>query len=200
MQQNKKLNYAIAITGGIGTGKSSVCKIIKNFGYLIIDADNIARESLILLKDEIVNNFGDFVLEKNEINRKLLGDIIFNNKDKKKILENILHPIIRDKIYSKANELEHDKKTYFIDIPLFFEVNKKKITYNIDTSLLVYSPKNMQITRIMNRDKLSYKDALIRIESQIDIEIKKKMATFIVNNIYSKQYLQKEVEKFISKL
>lgn len=178
------LKYAVALTGSIGTGKSSVSRILNLEGYDIIDADKIAHKMLESCKDDIVQIFGTIILDDNTIDRKKLGNIIFNDINAKQKLEYILHPKIRDEIYKQAKILEKKKKTYFIDIPLFFE-SKDKIAYNIPYSLVVYAPKDLAIRRVQMRDNLSTCEVVKRMESQIDIEIKKEMADFIIENTSS---------------
>ena len=96
------LKNAIAITGGISSGKSSVCSLLRLYGYSIIDADEIAHSALNLLKDEVVLEFGDEILDSNNnIDRKKLGSIVFCDTKKRKILENILHPFIKNEILKK---------------------------------------------------------------------------------------------------
>lgn len=195
-----KLNNAIVVTGGIGTGKSTACHFIKEFGFDVIDADVIARDCLEIQKDEVIKVFGNDILDNGVINRKLLGKLIFNDYSKKQILEHILHPLIREKIYISANMLESNKKYYFIDIPLFFEANRLGNVYDIDTSLLIYTDKDTQIKRVMSRDNIDYDNALLRIESQLDMSYKCRMATYIIDNIYDKQYLKQKIKDFVFSL
>ncbi len=198
-----KLQYAIVITGGIGSGKSTVCSLLKLYGYNIIDADVISHSVLDSSSDEVVSVFGENILcddTNYKIDRKKLGSIVFNDESKRKILESILHPKIRDEILQSATVLESGKKPYFVDIPLFFESNKKNINYDIDNVLLVYAPKKIQIERVMKRDNLAYDEALCRVESQMDIEEKKAKSTYIIENISNMANLQAQIETFLQYL
>ncbi|RDU57506.1 dephospho-CoA kinase [Helicobacter sp. MIT 99-5507] len=193
-----KLENAIAITGGIASGKSSVCDLLKLYGYSIIDADKIAHNALNILKDEVVLEFGSEILDSsNNIDRKKLGAIVFCDDTKRKILENILHPFIRNEILQIAKELEKYKKVYFVDIPLFFEAKEK---YPINRILLIYTPKQIQIDRLIKRDNIKAELAIKKIESQIDIESKKALSTYIIDNSKDLAHLQSQIESFIKTL
>ena len=190
-----ELKNAIAITGGIATGKSSVCNLLKLYGYSIIDADTIAHNTLYCLHDKVVLAFGDGILDSNgNIDRKKLGEIVFSNPQKKEILQSILHPMIRNEILSRAEQLERYSKVYFVDIPLFFEVKER---YSIHKVLLVYTPKEIQLNRLIKRDGIDVDLALKKIQSQMDIEAKKILSTYIVDNSKDLSYLQLQIEAFL---
>lgn len=201
-----KFNNAIVLTGGIGSGKSTASRILKSLGYDVIDLDIISHNKLESSIDEIIKHFGKEILIENKIDRKKLADIVFSDKNKLSILENILHPQIRFEVYRQAKILESCNKIYFIDIPIFFEIRekqikeKKKNTYDIDKILLIYAPKSLQIKRIMQRNNLSYNEALIRIENQIDIEKKKEKATFIIENTSDIETLKTNIEQLLNML
>lgn len=189
------LKNAIALTGGIASGKSSVCSLLKLYGYSIIDADEIAHIALECLRDKVILEFGGDILDSNgKIDRKKLGSIVFSNDNKRAILEHILHPFIRNEILRAANGLERDRKNYFVDIPLFFEVKER---YPIDRILLIYVPKEMQIERLMKRDGITRDLALKKIESQMDIESKKSLSTYVIDNSKDLIHLQSQVEGFL---
>ena len=183
--------YAYALSGGIATGKSSVGKIFRQYGVDIIDADSVAHEILEEQKEEIVRLFGERYLKDGKVNRKRLGGLVFGSSDAKKRLEDLLHPLIYKEIERRSNMLDALKKPYFIDIPLFYETNR----YPIETSVLVYAPKNIQLKRLIKRNSFSKKEATERIESQMDIEIKKKLATHVIDNSGSLHALQRECDR-----
>lgn len=194
------LKYGIAITGGIGTGKSSVSAILRLYGYTIIDADKVAHQILNDHTPSVVELFSEDILGKDDqIDRKKLGKIVFENYAQKKKLEDFLHPKIKNEILSQANQLESYSQYYFLDIPLFFEVGGKK-TYEVDQVLLIYAPKELQLKRIIARDGLSQEDAINRIEAQMDIEEKKLRSENIIENTKGLKELQEEIEKFLQKL
>lgn len=194
------LKYGVAITGGIGTGKSSVSTILRLYGYTIIDADKVAHQVLNDNTSSVVDLFSDDILGKDDkIDRKKLGEMVFGDYTQKKKLEDLLHPKIRDEILSQANQLESYSQHYFLDIPLFFEVGGKK-TYDVAQVLLIYATKELQLKRIVARDGLSQEDAMKRIEAQMDIEEKKLQSENIIENTKGLKELQEEIEKFLQKL
>ena len=177
--------YAVALTGGIATGKSSVAHYFKAFGFEIIDADSIAHEILDTQYLAIQDYFGAEVIEGKRVNRKALGAIVFANEEKRKWLETRLHPLIYRAIEEASYLLDRKKKVYLVDIPLFFETKR----YTIEKVLLVYTDKETQLARLMQRDSLNKEDALRRIASQMDIEQKRPYASYIIDNTGSKDAL-----------
>ncbi len=186
-----KLKYAIALTGGIAVGKSSAMSFMSMYGFRSIDADKIAHVTLDEQKEKIASMFSKSLIMGSAVNRVELGKIVFADKDKRKELESLLHPLIYDKIMHLAALEEQREFPYFIDIPLFFE-NKR---YDIAKSLVVYAPKDLQIQRLIKRNNLSSEDAILRINSQLDIEQKKELATYIIDNTKDIRHLQNECEK-----
>ncbi|GAA9627464.1 dephospho-CoA kinase [Helicobacter pylori] len=193
------LKNAIALTGGIGTGKSTTIKILESQGYQILDADKIAHQLLQEHRFEIAQHFGSEILEKDILNRKKLGAIVFQNANELKWLEDFLHPLIRECMLKKAYELEKNHQAYFLDIPLFFEVGGKKC-YPVSKVVLVYAPKVLQIERLLERDKLKEAEILQRLACQIDIEQKRLMSDYIIDNSSSLKDLNKQVERFLKTL
>lgn len=184
-------NYAVALTGSIATGKSTVAEIFKEAGFVIIDADTIAHQMLDKHMQEVQVLFGDAVIENQKVNRKALGAIVFNDNTKRKALEGLLHPLIYAEI-EKQSELEDSKKKpYLVDIPLFFETQR----YAIQKILLVYTSQELQVQRLMQRNALTKEEALARIALQIDIEQKRKKSTYIIENIGDIEHLQQECVK-----
>ncbi len=185
---------AILLTGGIATGKSSVCNILKLHGFSIIDADKIAHEVLRENTKEIEKLFGKEYLKDGEVNRRKLGELIFSDKESKEKLENLLHPKIEGKIKKQALYLESFEVPYIVDIPLFFETGER---YNIKPVVVVYAPKELQIERLVKREGYDLSHAKDRVSSQIDIEEKKKRADFVIDNSKNLKHLQKEIDRFL---
>ena len=184
---------AIALTGGISTGKSTVCNLFKLHGFLTIDADKIAHKLLDENSSKISDMFGSQYIQDGKVNRKELGKIIFSNEENKLKLEALLHPLIKEEIIKESRVFELQNKPYFIDIPLFFE----KMHYPIPRSLVVYTPKEIQVQRLMKRDGINEQEALLKISNQWDIEKKKELADMIIDNSRDLKYLQNEVERII---
>ena len=191
MQNDSDFKYAIALTGGIATGKSTVASLFKLHGFLTIDADKIAHKLLDMHYKEIENLFGSQYIQDNKVLRKKLGHLIFNNQKEKEKLEKFIHPLIKNEIVKEAKVFEKQQKPYLIDIPLFFE-NKN---YNIQKSIVVYIPKELQVQRLIKRDQCTQEEALVRINNQMNIEEKKKLATYIIDNSKNLIHLQNEVER-----
>jgi dephospho-CoA kinase len=182
---------AIVLTGGIATGKSTVANLFNLHGFLTIDADKIAHKLLDIHSDKIAELFGNQYIENGKVIRKELGNLIFNNKEEKEKLEAFIHPLIKEEIVKEAALFEKNNKPYLIDIPLFFENGN----YDIDRNVVVYTPKDVQVKRLMKRDKSSQEEALSRINNQMDIEEKKKRAFYIIDNSKDLVSLIAEVER-----
>lgn len=193
---NQKFQNAIALTGGISTGKSTVCNLLKLHGFSIIDADNIAHRLLDLNSDKIAILFGNEYVENGKVIRKELGKIIFSNEENKLKLEALLHPLIYEEIKKEALRLEDCGKPYFIDIPLFFE----KMSYPVKSTLVIYTPKDIQVQRLMQRDSINENEALLKISNQMDIEKKKELADRFIDNSKDLKHLQNEIEKYIKEI
>ncbi|AMP21033.1 hypothetical protein AZF37_07540 [endosymbiont 'TC1' of Trimyema compressum] len=187
----------VGITGGIGTGKSFVASYIKEKGYPIVSSDEI---SSVLMKKgnqnylNIVDAFGKAVLLSNgEINRKKLGQLIFSNKEDRALLNKITHPNIIEEL--KKQGTAH--KLVFLEIPLLFEAN---LEYMVDEIWVVACSEDIQINRIVKRDEITQKEALLKIRSQYPLAEKKKKAHFIINTNESKKNIYKEIDQLINRL
>lgn len=183
--------HAIVLTGGIATGKSTVASYFKMRDFVVIDADTIAHEVLDEQYMEVARLFGAHIIADKSVNRRALGEIVFENKQARQKLELLLHPLIFKKIEVLSKREDEKKKPYFIDIPLFFESNR----YPIEKSLVVYADKARQIKRVMQRDGYNKDEALLRIESQLDIEEKVKRASYVIRNVKDKHYLEEECRR-----
>lgn len=188
-----KFEYAIALTGGIGSGKSTTSSLLRLYGYSVICADRISHDVLDNNSSLVVERFGREILSDGKIDRKKLGNIVFSNKDSKKELETILHPLIKKNIETLASSLEVKKFPYFIDIPLFYETRN----YDISNVVLVYASLDIRLRRIMLRDNIDEVVALKKIESQMSLDDKKNLASYVIYNNDTLEKLQSEVEKYI---
>ena len=193
---NDLFKNAIALTGGISTGKSTVCKLFKLHGFSIIDADQIAHRLLDKNAHKIASMFGEKYIQNGKVIRKELGKIIFSNEENKLKLEALLHPLIKEEVIKESKILEKQNKTYFVDIPLFFE----KMRYPIPKSLVVYTPYDIQIQRLMIRDNISENEAKLKISNQMDIEEKKNLADIIIDNSKDLIHLKNEVQRIIGEI
>ena len=189
----------IGLTGGIATGKSQSSKIFKELGCYIIDADKLSRT--LTTKDskclkEIVETFGTDILNYNgTLNRKKLGQIVFNDKQAKMDLERIIHP----HIIKKTNEIiakKYNKTNIIVDAPLLFEVGLDTVC---DKVIVIYARYHIQIARFMKRDNLSKEEAIKRIALQMPIEDKMRLADITIDNSGTLIDLKKNV-KFIYRM
>lgn len=193
---NDLFKHAIALTGGISTGKSTVCSLLKLHGFLTIDADKIAHKLLDMHSAKIASMFGEQYVQNGKVLRKELGKIIFSREEEKLKLEAFIHPLIKEEIIKEAAIFEEQQKPYFIDIPLFFE----KMHYPISKSLVIYTPKDLQVQRLMHRDGIEEEEAKLKISNQMDIEKKKDLADFVIDNSKNLKNLQREVERIIEEI
>lgn len=178
------VSQVIGITGSIATGKSTVSKMVKEFGYTVIDADIAARVVVEPGEEaytKIVDAFGEEILQPNgELDRKRLGNIVFNNEEKRLLLNSIVHPAVRKWMNEqKEAAFNRGEKVVFLDIPLLYE---SKLTYMTDKVIVVYVDQNIQLDRLMKRNELTEQEAKARIQSQMSIEEKKKLADAVIDN------------------
>ncbi len=184
-------NYAIALTGGIATGKSTVIKQLLHSGFRIIDADKIAHDVLDSQSEKIEQMFGKEFIKDGKVQRKDLGTIVFSNKEKRKEIEGLLHPMIYKQIKEMADKLDKRAEPYIVDIPLFYEGGH----YAIENVIVVYATKRQQQERLMQRDEYTQEEALMRINSQIDIETKRNNASYLIDNRGNLKQLEFEVNR-----
>ncbi len=175
----------IGLTGGIGSGKSTVSRMLRGLGAKIIDADQVAREIVKKGKPaltEIAETFGeDTLLEDGTLDRRKLGTIIFSDEEKRLKLNQITHPRIREEINAQIEKCKVDNCTDLIvlDCALLFEMDMETM---VEESWLVSLDKETQLKRIMSRDALSKSDAQLRINAQMSLSEKAKKATRIIDN------------------
>ncbi|MFB5663569.1 dephospho-CoA kinase [Alteribacillus sp. HJP-4] len=174
----------IGLTGGIASGKSIVGNALEEKGFPVVDADKIAREVAEPGEDayeKIVEHFGPDVLEHDgTLARKKLGKIIFQDQEKRQLLNQIMHPSIRKRMLERKDELQQNgHSTIIFDIPLLIE---NKLQFMVDKVLLVYVTKEVQLQRLMDRDKAGGQDAADRIASQMALDEKKAFADEVINN------------------
>jgi dephospho-CoA kinase len=188
--------YAVALTGGIGTGKSTVSKTMERLGLRVIDADTIAHRVLDVQSRHIAEMFGNDIVHGGRVDRKALGSIVFSDEVERKKLEGLLHPLIQQEIEAQASKLDKLGEPYLIDIPLFYERN----TYPISRVLVVHAPKKLQITRLMERNGLSKTEALQRIGAQMDIEQKRDKTTYLIDNTGDLEQLKRECRRVYTEI
>ena len=219
-----KFKHAVVITGSIGSGKSAVCELLRDRGFEIIDADKISHCVLDRCAAQVAEIFGtQYIVQKDAqtknlsshvefddsrdeenltdscafVDRKKLGELVFKDPTELAKLEALLHPKITAEILSQAQALETKEKLFFVDIPLFFEGKRYEF---FDKVAVVYAPKDTLIARVMKRNGLSYDAAKHRVELQTDIEQKRAMADFVIDNGGDLFALKVAVERFLKEL
>jgi dephospho-CoA kinase len=190
----------IALTGSVGSGKSTVSNFFKDLGAYIIDWDDLARKVTrphLPAWKEIVDNFGEGVLNDDlTIDRQKLADIVFSNKQQLAKLSDIVHPKVFQEDEAIASEIEgHDPDAVIIkDIPLFFEVAPPIL---VDRVVVVNTSQQSQLRRLKKKG-MDRKEAQRRIESQLPLEEKIKWADFVVNNDGPVEETKRQVEDIYS--
>jgi dephospho-CoA kinase len=202
MQDYKKKTIKVAVTGNAGSGKTSVCNILKKMGATVVYSDVIAREVVspgTTAYKNIINFFGKEVLKENGfLNRKLLRSIIANDDSARNALEKIVHPEIINLIQLKMNRAEkHVNRFVFVEIPLLFELSLEGL---FDLVITVSADYELRIERLMCRDKASRYDAESLFNLQMPEEEKIKRAELVIKNNGSIEQLIKSVEVLYSDL
>ncbi len=187
----------IGITGGIGSGKSTVSKFLIELGYKVLDADKIAREiveegSPVLKRLE--EAFGKDILEDGKLNRKALAAKAFSSKVNRDLLNKITHEEIKR---SMKKQIQESEGVIFIDAALLFEAGVNEMT---DENWLIYTPKEMRINRTIKRDNSTKKDVEKVMSFQLEEEEKAKMVDVIIENTSSIEELKSKVLKQLSEI
>lgn len=188
----------LGLTGSIGCGKSSLSNILKDSNIDTIDADIISRK---IFEDEkllalVFEHFGDSIKnEDGSLNRKALGNIVFNDDKKLIELNNLTHPRIKKKILREIEKFKsYNKEIVVIDAPLLIEGGYLEI---VDKVLVITCNEDIQISRIQKRDKCSKEEVLSRINSQMSQQEKVKYANYVIDNSSNLEELKKKSEEFL---
>jgi len=194
--------YRIGLTGGIGSGKSTVSSYLKEMGYNVVDADQVAREVLDIYPEIlgfIRRRFGqEYFDEKGSLNRRKLGDFLFRNRERLAEYESVILPLIKKEIFRRMEELENSGASIcFLDAPTLIEAGMHKL---MDKNILVWVDRETQIERVAKRDSMDHGQVLGRISSQLDIDKKKEMVDFVVDNSAGVEETKREVREILAKL
>lgn len=192
----------VALTGTIGSGKSTALQILKSFGATIISADDLAREVVLPASPaltEIVAAFGPHVLNPDgSLDRKALAKIVFADTAKRKQLEAITHPRIRKLAEQYATQALSSSKLVVYEIPLLFESGMSAKDFK--KTILVKADDAICLQRIIARDGLSAEEAKKRLAAQIPTEIKAQSADIVVDNSSSIEALEQQLSKLYNSL
>jgi dephospho-CoA kinase len=174
----------IGLTGGIASGKSTISDILRSLGAEVVDVDLVGREVVrqgCPAYNKIIESFGSSILRADgEINRKKLGNIIFSDAKKLQLLNQITHPAIIDRVNSRVEAChQQNKKAVVIDAAILIEMGLHRY---VDSVWLVMVDRETQLQRVMERDRLSEKDARNRINAQMTNEERKAYADVVIDN------------------
>jgi dephospho-CoA kinase len=190
----------IGLTGGIGTGKSSVAKVLQELGAVLISADRLGHQAYSPNTQtwrEVVEAFGPEILSPGgEINRHKLGAIVFADPQALKKLNSIVHPQIRRLAEQKLQELRRQKvDTIVVEAALLFEAGWDSL---VDEVWVTYAPEEIVLTRLQGRDGLSRQEVQKRINSQLPFDERARRSSVIINNSGTLQELRDQVTKLWS--
>lgn len=190
MKQNKK----IAVTGGIGSGKTLFCNILKSMGYDVFSCDDIYAE---ILQEEtylslLIKNFPD-CFPNGKFNKKILSERIFKNREDKKTLESLAHPLILQRLLKKME----DKEIVFAEVPLLFEGGYEEL---FDCVIALVRNKEDRIEAVKKRSRLTEAEILNRMENQIDPALLFDKNCIIVENNGTVEELKEKTIKILSKI
>lgn len=187
----------IAITGGIGSGKSTVCQIIKELGYPVHSCDEIYKE--IADTQDFIQKIAEIfpiAVTEGKINKKTLSSIVFSNENELEKLNQISHPLIMKKLLEKMNTAR--SALVFAEVPLLFEGNYQNL---FDFCLIIRRKKADRIQAVQKRDNISKKEILERIKNQVNhCKIKSSPTVFKITNNGSREELQEKIENYIKTL
>jgi dephospho-CoA kinase len=188
----------IGLTGGVATGKSTVAKLFKQCGAIVIDADALARDVVRPGKPawrESVRYFGTDILHPDKtIDRQALGQIVFQNRTKLRQLERIIHPrVAREQQRLTRQVAKNDPKAVVVyDVPLLFEAGIDK---RVDKTIIVTADQETQIARLKKRNGLTRAEALRRIKSQMPLAKKRRLADYVLDGTRAPRSLAKSVRQ-----
>lgn len=188
----------IGLTGGIASGKSTVSELLSVFGFKVVDADKAAREAVKKGSKglaQVREVFGDEAIDENgEMNRRYMGDLVFNHPEKRLELNAIIHPTVRDIMEEEKQEYLKQGYNVIMDIPLLFE---NELENTVDEVWVVYTSESIQMDRLIQRNNLSLEDAKARVYSQISIDKKSRMADHVIDNLGDKLELKQNLERLL---
>lgn len=187
----------IAIAGNIASGKSAVEGFFKEKGYDVIDTDKIGHEILNSSSDEIIKAFEGVDISTNgKIDRQKLGAVVFSSYPERKKLENIVHPLIRQRLedYFAAHT---DEKVILVAIPLIFEAKMEDL---FDKIIFVFADDETRLERLMARNNFTKEDAMKRINSQMSQFMKLEESDYVFHNNGTLENLQNQVNDFCNKI
>lgn len=196
------MTLVLGLTGGIASGKSTADAFFLKRNLPVIDSDVIAHDILNidqLAYKKVISYFGQDILNSDRtLNRKKLGQIVFNDQSKLNVLNQITHPLIFSEIEDKITRNKLLKKpVVIVDAPLLFET---KVKDYCDKTLLIAVPEELQLQRLMTRDRLNKTEALNRIKTQMPLSQKEKLADYVITNTGTIKELETKLANLLCEL
>jgi len=170
----------IGITGGIGSGKSFVAKIIESFGYPVFYSDTAAKEIIStnqFVKESLISLFGEELFKENRLDREFFANIIFNDENALKKVNKLIHPLVR--LSFEEFSLQQKSPIVFNEAAILFESGGAS---QFDQIILVQAPEKLRIERVMKRDRTTQKEVLSRMKKQWTDEQKIRLSDFVIHN------------------
>lgn len=192
----------VGLTGGIASGKSTVSRIFQENGVPVVCADDLARRAVEPGSsglEEIRRVFGIGVFDaQGELDRAAMAKIVFQDKEARKLLESIIHPAVsreKDRILAELENQGHE--IVIVDVPLLYESSWQK---SFDLVIVAYAPRDLQQQRLIQRDHMSPQEAQARLEAQMDIGEKKRLADRVIDNTGDLEHTRLQVENVLRQL
>ncbi|WP_290033763.1 dephospho-CoA kinase [Ligilactobacillus cholophilus] len=194
------MTYVLGLTGGIACGKTTASNILREFGAKIIDGDIVARQLQCKNQiglNKIVTEFGtEYLLSNGELNRKKLGDLVFNNQKELEKLNQIMSPLIKHEILNELQNLKQKQvKLIVLDIALLFEGKYERFC---TSTMVICTTRERQIKQLMERNHFTKQDAIARIDAQISSKVRNQNADFIIKNDGTFEDLKLKMIKWLS--
>jgi len=193
----------VGLTGGIASGKSLVTRVLKELGAHIIDADKIVHDLLSSGENacnEVISHFGARIrLPDGSVDRRMLGDIIFNDPGERAWLNNCIHPRVFEAYNRQVHHLRERQPDAIVvmDAALLIETGYHK---KMDKLIVVYARQQDQVKRLMERDRFTLEQALARISSQMPLDEKRKHADYVIDNTGSREASERQTREAFEKL
>jgi len=193
----------VGLTGGIASGKSLVTRVLRDLGAHIIDADKIVHDLLSPGEDaynEVIGHFGVGIqLPDGSIDRRKLGDIIFNHPDERAWLNQCIHPRVFQAYQTQVHHLRERQPDAIVimDAALLIETGYHK---KMDKLIVVYAGQKDQVKRLMERDRFSLEQALARISSQMPLDEKRTYADYVIDNTGTREASEQQTREVFEKL
>lgn len=192
----------IGLTGGIGSGKTTVAQMITKLGYPVVCADKLAHDAISIGSPAyklVIERFGKEILATDKsIDRKKLGEIVFKDDAKRLHLNNIIHPVVIQKLQTSIQQSKNSNKNVLIlDVPLLYEEGLDTLCHQV---IVVYATEEQMIERVMKRSNLSKDEIQDRIRSQLTIDSKKSRAHYVVHNTGDLAQTESEIQEIFQSI